>query len=170
MLENYIIQQHGNKLKWLGIYQIIGGALGLVLTIIAVFPFNNLFNTILFIPCCLLFGLSIYTGWQTYKLTYLGLQLTFINQLLQLFSLTVGKFGFHFVAGIGLRFTLDFTNSLNLGFALGLSDIDITINRGPNEYFIGINLIALILIYLTDKIMAEIKRNNELSKAGQHKA
>jgi len=170
MLDNIIRPQNNNFLKGLGVYQMAGGAIGLIFTFIAAFPFDNAFSNIIFVPCCLLFGLSIYSGWQTFKVTYHGLRLTIVNQLLQLFSLTIGKFGFNYIAGVGLSFTLDFTHTLNLGFSFEFSDIGIMINRGPNEYFFGLNLVALFLIYKVDKIMTQVKRDALLSKKGQHNA
>ena len=164
MLADWKINSPNNQ-KWLkaiGIYQIIGGALGLVFSLIVFFPFYNIISTVLLIPCTLLYGFSIFTGWTAYKLQDICINLTIANQTLQVIAISIGKYGFYYCAGAGLSFTLDFEPSLNIGFNFTLSAFDLSLNKGPDKYFFGLNLVALYILYKTEKISVDIKRHRAM--------
>jgi hypothetical protein len=148
-----------DKLKGLGIYQIIGGVIGLFITIKLIleqetFPILLL---VLFLIPIVLYAYSIYCGILMLKLNEKGLFHSLINQYLQLINFSILGYMFQFVSGLYLSTGIDLTNLLKFKFNLGISSWQIIFNGEDENASISINLVALFLIIFIDKIKMKIK-------------
>lgn len=142
------------ELKSIGIYQMVGGGLGLVLLIpngLSVFLSTYIIGG-------LLFSFSIFSGYSCFKFKNGCFTLTFINQTLQALAMVIGSFTFEYVSGAGLAFNIDITNSLTIGFDFNLSTLSAGLfDDGTEKYHFGFNLIAMFIIYLTEKIKKNLR-------------
>jgi hypothetical protein len=82
------------------------------------------------------------------------LNLTIINQVLQIVGVYIGGYGLEYVSGVGLGFTLDLTNQLLIGVNFNLSTLNYKLNLSPEKYFFSFNLTAMFIIYYVEKIRA----------------
>ena len=147
-----------DKLKGLGIYQIVGGLIGLIVTLKVIieqetFPILLL---LLFLIAIMLYSYSIYCGVLVFKLNDRGLFHSLINQYLQLINFTILGYSFRYVSGVYLSTGLDLTNSIKLKFNLGISTWQIIINDNNEFILVSINLVALFLIIFIDKIKRKV--------------
>ncbi|HMU46356.1 MAG TPA: hypothetical protein PKC72_08315 [Chitinophagaceae bacterium] len=148
------------KLKVLGIYQIVGGVLGLTLTISLFFKLSltNFLLTLILILALCLYLFSIYCGTLlVFNKKSLGLNLSLINQYVQLVSFSIKGLAFLYVSGIFFSAGIDITNSFNLLLNLGLSSWQLNINSESEALIINFNLVALFLIVVIGKLKKKIK-------------
>lgn len=140
------------KIKAIGIYQIVGGLIGFIVIATASFstPPDKLVYLIL--PGLLLLGFSIYVGKQTYEQNKNSLSLTIINQLIQLLGIYIGKYGFEYVSGLSLGFTVDLSDKLLIGVNFHLSTLNYRLGLEPEKYFFSFNFVSIAIIYYTEKI------------------
>ncbi len=113
----------------------------------------------LIIPGLLLFSFSIYVGWQTYVQSNYFIRLTIINQSIQLLGIYIGNYGFEYISGVAIGFTVDLTNQLLLGVNFHLSTLNYKLNLSPEKYFFSFNFIAIYIIYLVEKIKTDISKS-----------
>ena len=157
------------KLGW---YQIIGGAMGLVLIIalaLATLKFSAL-NILIIILMLAFFIYSILCGILCLRSKPGATAHSLINQFLQLISLTVAGFSFKYVAGAYLTLGLDLSKSFEIAFGFGISGFNFEINEQLNDTVINLNLVALGLIYWIDKLRKKIKEEKttiEIASIGQ---
>ena len=145
------------KIKAIGIYQIVGGLIGFIVIAIASFstPTDKLVYLIL--PGLILFGFSIYVGKQTYEQNKNSLNLTIINQLIQLLGIYIGKYGFEYISGLSLGFTVDLSDKLLIGVNFHLSTLNYRLGLEPEKYFFSFNFVSIAIIYYTEKIKNSVK-------------
>lgn len=155
------------KSKFIGIYQIGGGIIG-ILNTLRFFPeFRLLSGSLLltFLPFFALYSFSIYCGYLILKKKYLkGFNLSINNQLLQIIGFAVFGYAFHFTAGIYAGIKLNLTNDTILTFMLGHSAARININTQPELTIISINFMALILLTIILKLKESFEKNAEQLK------
>jgi hypothetical protein len=156
----------------LGTYQIIGGIVGIGFTGWAVVssPLMSWYRIVFFSMDIMLFTYSIFCGVLLVKSKKAGLNLSLINQFLQLIGWAIFGFAFSFSAGITLAFGIDLTNSLLFDLTWGLSRCDFTFNRDAEKIAVNFNLVALYLIYFTSKLKSRIKKEEmllEIAKFGE---
>ena len=143
--------------KWLrsiGLYQMIGGALGYI--VFFIFSFFTAGFNLLLLPAFLFFGLSVYAGLQCYALKDNCLKVTFLNQALQLMSLVAGSFSFRYVSGLSLEPYLSLSDGFSLGIHFNISSFGYKIG-GEQGYSCGVNLIALAVLYKIIDIRSNMK-------------
>jgi len=145
------------KIKAVGLYQIFGGLLGLIVIAIASFSTPSDRLLYLIIPGLILFGFSIYVGKLTYVQSRNWLNLTIINQVLQIVGIYIGGYGLEYVSGVGLGFTIDLTNQLLIGVNFNLSTLNYRLNLSPEKYFFSFNMTAMFIIYYVEKIRVNQK-------------
>lgn len=157
-----------SRLKGLGIYQIIGGAIG-VLLIFWGFLNNNQVNgplVMIYLFMVLFFGYSIICGVMCLRTNNNSLKLSLINQILQVIGFAMAGFAFQYAAGIYLTVGLDLTESFNFTFGVGLSKINFNFNNEPQRLEVNFNFIALgliIFIERTKKLVKEEQDKNLIS-------
>lgn len=146
------------RLKALGIYQIIGGVQGIVLTIwllTKTAPFSGLILPVYLIALALYF-FSIYCGSLLLKQKETGLNLSLINQFLQLVNFTISGFAFKYVSGIDLTFGLSLPTYTGFKIDLGISSWIINLDGDEDSMLIYLNFIALYLIIFISKLKKKI--------------
>lgn len=166
MLKDPLINKPDNLIwiKGIGIYQIIGGIFGLIVLFIGINGhFQNIINTF-FLLAVFLFALSIYTGITCYKLKDSCLNVTIINQALQVFSLFAGQYVFQYVSGISVSASLDFSDGFDFGFYFHISNINLAIENNEGKYFLGINFIAIYIIYKIESLKKEMKEKKDIKE------
>ncbi len=155
-----------NQITYLGYYQIIGGAVGLVLILWLMFNILSIGLGSLFLPIYLLlllpFLLSIYAGYQCIRLKNNALKWSLFNQILQLLQLGFGTLTFEYYAGVYLGIGFDFTNDLLLRYSFGLSAVNFSINPGSPQDYMMVNLVALFLIIFITKLEIKVAENESV--------
>lgn len=138
-----------NKLTILGYYQLVGGIVGVIITSLVIIN-QPIINTS-FIALILL-GLgfmlySVYCGFLLIKKDYnKGVNLSIINQALQVIGFSVLGFGFVYSSGFVFAVGLDFTNDLIIDFNFNIPNWAIN-NKGNKDLtFISINIIAIFIL------------------------
>ena len=148
--------------KLLAGYQGLGGLVGIVLMIneISTNP-NRLFGLLglLYVIAFLLFSFSIYSGYKLLKSEELGIYYSRINQALQLIVFAVLGYGYSFAAGLKLVLGIDTTLEARIFYKYSFSDWRFMINSDNESSYLGINLVALVLL-----IFIEIKHKEISSK------
>ncbi|WP_188814169.1 hypothetical protein [Hymenobacter cavernae] len=166
LMKKYLTKHTKKKLKWLAYYQIAGGVLGITLAFWIFLQTAKIAAIMLtifsFITTLYLF--SIYCGWQLLKgRIKKPLKLSLFNQVLQLISFSIAGFTYRFTAGIFLSIGINYTNDLNLSFNFSLSQFQLNINSNKEVATFNINLLAFYLIYFTNKLQEETKKEKLLS-------
>ena len=154
------------KLRILAWYQIIGGLCGVLMFLWILIQTDQIhgLSWVIFSIILILYCFSIYSGWLLFgdRLIF-GLKLSIINQWLQIVALTFVRFTYMYVAGMELFITIDTANGFNLGIKYYLgSEATISFYNEEKPFFIGVNLIALILVGLITKLRDTIKREKEI--------
>ena len=161
-MENNFTKDTASKLKVLGIYQIAGGIIGLLLTfwiIAGLTAFSGLLLLVVLIAIGL-YSYSIYCGTLLLKNKILGLRHSSINQFLQLINLIIAGFAFQYISGVFLTIGLDLTNSFNFIFNIGISSWQININGDTEPLILNFNLVALFLILFIENLKNKISKED----------
>src|SRR3954468_13725250 len=104
------------KLRALAIYQIIGGVLGLIITIWAVIEYATFtpFIILLFAIAFVLYIFSLLSGWLLWNQYTAGIQCSLINQYLQIIQFTIGGWAYTYVSGGYFSLGVDLTYSYKI--------------------------------------------------------
>ena len=146
--------------------QIVGGITGLGLVAYLMLQTGQINGAILliFLIGLALFSYSIYSGKRllTDEEKVTGIILSIINQVLQLFQWSM--FGYGVSYSSGAETTLGIQGAtLKFNIAAIVSTFKMSINT-DDEFFIKINLIAVLIIFVLVDIVKELKNDNEASK------
>ncbi|MBW3545671.1 MAG: hypothetical protein KY428_08765 [Bacteroidetes bacterium] len=147
-----------NIIKGLAVYQIFGGILGIGLAIrfISQFKELNSLSFILIFLTALFYVFSMVAGAVLIQKQQLGLKLSLINQALQVISLAMGSFAYNYVAGFKLGLGLDFVPAWQFKLNLSFSSFQLIMNEETGRVFIGINLLALVMVYLIERLKEHV--------------
>jgi hypothetical protein len=150
----------------LGIYQIVGGAVGFLMIL---WSFVNAvdFNWISLIICIIIFlffSFSIFCGLYCIKQKEIALRLSFINQFIQVFGFALLGFSFKYIAGFYFNIGINFSDDFNFTTSLGISKFDFTINKEPERLEVDINIVAIVILNWIGKIKAKVKAANETAQ------
>ena len=147
------------RFAFLGIYQIAGGIVGLLLVTWYFIQVNVFSGIYLWAPLLAFpfFGYSIYCGILLLQKKESGLRLSFVNQCLQLFGFVFFGYGFKYVSGVFLAVGIDLTNSVEFGLNFGISTWQININSEDTSFLINFNLVALYLVIFITKLQRRIE-------------
>lgn len=157
-----VSSENKNWLKTFGIYQIIGGLIGIVVMIPYYRFSGHIANIILSVLAITLFLFSIYTGWTLFKLRFKGIKLTILNQLLQTFSVAVSTFYFSYISGLSFAFNIDVAGSLLFGFKLNTSTFSFNFSGGDKQTYFSINILAILISVKTEKIGEQLKKLKQM--------
>jgi hypothetical protein len=159
-----------NKLNYLGIYQLIGGVLGLMLTIWLLTQVGQMTTLIalLFLLAFVLYAFSICCGVLLLGTQYsVGLKLSMLNQVLQIGSFQFLGYAYLYISGCFLNLGIGYSvgnsaSGLKMGFDFGLmSKWQLSIASQNHSFALYVNLVAIYLIYFIDKLRGAIKTENE---------
>jgi hypothetical protein len=151
------------KLIAFSIYQIMGGLIGIGITI-------HLITSVSYLPILLLsllliavglYALSICSGIMLLSNPEKGLKISRINQLFQIIQ--IGGFGYmyKYFSGSSLLVGVDLTNSINFKVSFNLlSSFQLNLNSGDSSLFIHVNLVAVFFIIWINKLLKEIQDQN----------
>lgn len=151
-------------IKTLGLYQVAGGLVGIIIIVWGIFK-NGTFSLqvlLVYLLVILFFAYSIYAGICCLYNKKNALQVSLINQLLQLFSFAVMGYAFKYASGIYLSIGIDLTDSYDFSVGAGISSFTFNFNIETERLEIEINLIALALILWIDRLIKKTKEKAEI--------
>jgi hypothetical protein len=157
------IKNKDTKLKVLGYYQIVGGIAGLAITIYLIAQTATITGLILllYLIALGLYSFSIYCGTQVLKNKNHSLNISLINQYLQLISFTILGYGFKYISGLLLSVGVDLTNSFDIKFNMGImSTWEMNWNSDADKIELNLNLVALFFIIFIDKLKNTLSMDN----------
>ena len=160
-MANQLIQSTNTRIKRLAYYQISGGILGVLVLIFALFQVETLDLQVIgvFILASVFFSFSIYCGLLLTNTNYvLGLRLSKINQLMQVFSFNLFGLGVKYISGICLGFSLEDNSEFFIGLNFSLSTFEILLKSSPEEISVGVNLLAVYMIYYMISIESDLEK------------
>ena len=146
-----------------GLYQIVGGCIGIAITLWNVFrsPLLTGLMVILILLFLLFFAYSIYCGVLCIKTNKNALKLSLINQMLQLVSIAILGVTYNYISGFFVSIGLDLTDKPKFIFNGGISTFEFSLKHQIDRFEISFNIVALILLFwvgnIMDKVKAEIK-------------
>lgn len=150
------------KLKFLGIYQIAGGIIGLGLSIwlISLPQVIPLLLLFVLLTAVFLYSFSVFCGIQVLLRKEAGLKYSLANQYLQLINFTVFGFTFQYISGVFMTIGFDYTESFLLTFNAGVSSWKISINTDKELLLFSFNFVAFYLIIFINNLRKEINDKN----------
>ena len=141
------------KLSILAINQIIGGVIGIVLTIYVMttaVSFSLLLITILIVILGL-YCYSILCGVLIFKSPLTGLKYSLINQYLQILYFSIVGYGFKYLSGLYFSLEFDLGDLPSFQLQGGVSTWNINFKNAFEIKTVGINFIAILLILFIDR-------------------
>ncbi|MEO8108621.1 MAG: hypothetical protein ABI594_01245 [Ginsengibacter sp.] len=171
-MSNYLLQEYYFKLKLIGIYQIIGGLIGLGLTIwlIAMLLPMPFLITCIIIASIGFFLFSIACGIGLCFKKWIAINSSIVLQLLQIISFTLYGRSLKLISGLGVLLNLDFTNSLQVQIKLSEPLFRFTYLIDPTERIMGVNLVAILIAFfiidLKKKIACSLNKSESNSIKG----
>ncbi|MFI5407174.1 MAG: hypothetical protein ACHQ1D_11785 [Nitrososphaerales archaeon] len=153
-----------NELSKLGLYQIIGGAIGILLVLWLLYKTTDITQlvAVLIIVMSSFFCYSIFCGILCLKSKETALKFSFINQVLQIIGFSIMGYSFIYVAGIYLLIGFDLTESFKLTFGVGVSSLKISLNSDPEVTRFDINIIGILVLIWVDRLSRKIKQERSL--------
>jgi hypothetical protein len=161
-MERHLSRDLVSRLKPVAIYQIIGGVIGLGLTLILISDLteiNFLIYPLLFLALALN-GHSIFSGILLLTKKTSGLKHSLINQVLQLVSFSILGYTYQYASGIYLITGIDLTEGFSLITNFGLSTWKFIINGDREPLLLNFNLVALGLVIFIGKIKSKAQRES----------
>lgn len=157
----YLSKSSKLRLKILAWYQIIGGILGLLLTIWLIAHMQQINGLILLIIlfAASLYSFSIYCGRLLLTDKYLtGFKLSIINQIIQIPQFAMLGYAFWYASGLMFTLGVRLSDGLTFTFDFGLfSTYQISIATGETVFKLAINLVAIYMVYFTRKLRSTIQ-------------
>jgi len=141
------------KLKALAIYQIIGGLLGLIITIWAAIQYPS-FTPFIILLFAIAFGLYIFSllsGWLLWNQYTAGIQCSLINQYLQIVQFTIGGWAYTYISGCYFSLGVDLTYAYKVIFNFEIiSTWQLKAFTQADAVQLSFNFVAiLLLVFLT---------------------
>lgn len=163
MKSNLSDQTESDFIK-IGIYQIAGGAIGILYIIWALIQSFMITGpaAVFYILFVVLYGFSVVCGIRCIYFKKDALQYSIINQLLQVVHFSIAGLGFTYIAGFHASVEIDLTNAIKFGLSASLSNIELTLNGDPELASAGVNLVAIAIVYWIDKLAKRAKAEREL--------
>ena len=156
----YLINNTMKTIKFIGVYQIFGGILGIGLTGWLMFNTEVLNGPMLFIFTLALFlyGFSIQSGSLLLQKSKQkkGLIFSSILQGVQIIAIGIGKYSYDFSSGAKGAIGFNFGNGFDFNFGV-LSSFHFKINSGVPEYFIKFNILAMVIFSILIEIILRKK-------------
>lgn len=105
----------------------------------------------------LLYVFSILCGRMLLRNPKRGLQFSLMNQVLQVLYFSFGAYGFQYVAGLRIGVGVDMVGGWVFKFRMALSSFHFSLDSNLGQKFIGINLLALFLIFWIERLLEKQK-------------
>lgn len=158
-MKKIISKETKSALMKLGIYQIIGGAIGMLIILGSILgtPLLTGLTVLLYLFILLFFLYSIFCGVLCLKAKKKALHHSLANQILQVFGFAMIGFAFKYIAGLYLTIGLNLTDSFQFSFGAGVSSFNFNFNNEKERIELDFNIIALLLIFWIDTLMKKVK-------------
>ncbi len=139
--------QKADRLRYIGLYQIIGGIVGWLMVGWALLfeEGQSKSLTVVVVLGFLLFSFSIVCGWLLLSNHKQAIRYSAINQGLQVLMFGLSSVLFKYCSGIYLSFGVDMENGIELKADVGLSMFHLFINTGE-QWEISVNVVAVWLL------------------------
>ena len=156
----------------LGLYQIAGGIVGIVIIIWGMYktPLLTGLSTLLFLFIILLFTYSIFCGTICLKTKENALAHSLANQFLQLIGFAIMGFAFKYIAGFYLSIGLNLTESVKFDVGADISTFAFNLNNEVERLEVDLNLIAFGLVFWIDNLMTKVKvetKSRQIASIGE---
>ncbi|TPE43366.1 hypothetical protein [Pontibacter mangrovi] len=149
-----------NQLLALALYQIIGGLLGIALTVWVMFG-QDTTVTLPALRLSLVAGglylFSILCGRLLLRQPGRGLRFSLLNQVLQVLLFSFGTYGYQYVAGLRLSVGVDMVGGWVFKFRMALSSFHFSLDSDLGQKYIGLNLVALFLIFWMERLLEKVR-------------
>ena len=155
-------------LEIIGLYEIIGGSIGLGLIFYGTLALNKitLLGILFWLIVVTFYSFTIYAGAKLFKHHEKKILLSEIVQYLQIISF--GIFGYFLTLSAGLSFYLgfDYTLDFKLKFFFDIipSKTQISYLSDQTTFYFYINLIPILILILFDKIQSTKSENRRLTE------
>lgn len=165
-MRDTLFNQTKDKVRILGYYQLIGGILGIFLWIRMLVNLAELTGLdFLFVLMIVgLFSYSIYAGLMTIKFKGNWILHSQINQIIQIFNISLLGYSFYYISGLGLYFGFDLTQNFLFKFHFYISACNLAYNSSSDTIIVEFNIIAIAVLYLISKLELMIKSENDIRK------
>ncbi|QDA61933.1 hypothetical protein [Hymenobacter jejuensis] len=166
-MEEFLSAPEIKRVKFLGLYQALSGALGIFITIWALAQTEIITGIVLAMIITMLsfYSFSIYAGKLLINDRYEGLLISMINQSIQILNLSFAGMSYKFVSGSAFFINLDLTKSLSIKFEFNFPTFLLSYNRNYELSVFGVNIVAIILLLSLNKIREGIKEKRQLQVA-----
>ena len=163
-MDKLISKETEYELAKLGLYQIFGGTVGIIIIVWSIYKdsFLTELTFLIYLLILLFFAYSIFCGMLCLKTKSNALGHSLTNQMLQLISFAIMGFSFKYVAGLYFTIGLDLTDIIKFDFGVGVSNFAFNLNKEKERLEIDFNLIALAVIYWIDKLMKKVKEEKSI--------
>jgi hypothetical protein len=156
----FISDKFSKKIKFVAYYQIIGGAIGLLLTLWVMVNSEG-GGLLLLLGTLGLYTFSMYCGKMLLDGKVKdGLRFSTIIQVIQTINFALLGYAFKFIAGLNLTVGINYTTDLKFIYNISLSQFMININSQKDLVVVGINLIALSMIFIIGNLMIEYQEES----------
>lgn len=145
-----------NQIKAIAIYQILGGVIGIALLVLVMFGGEVTVTQEVLrfsILAGLLYIFSILCGRMLFRNPRKGLRLSLVNQVLQVIYFSIGAWAFQYVAGLRIGVGIDMVGGWIFKFRLALSSFHFSAGSDLGQKFVGVNLVALFLIFWLERLL-----------------
>ena len=165
-MNNLISKETKADLIKLGLYQIAGGIIGILIIAWGIYktPLLTGLTGLLYIFILSFFAYSIFCGTLCLKLRKHALRHSLVNQFLQLIGFAIMGFAFRYVAGFYLSIGLDLTETIKFDFGAGISTFTFNINNEAERLEVNLNLIAFGLIFWVDNRLKKVRAETEIKE------
>src|SRR5262245_46671187 len=130
-MNTILSQDLKSKIKGLAYYQILGGTIGIGLTVWLIATTGTVSGPLMliFLLAIGLFDFSIYCGLQLLKDNYkIALRLSTINQVVQTISFALPGYAYLFASGLLLSVGIDMTSEFKIDFNVSLPSFRFNFN------------------------------------------
>ena len=138
----------------IGIYEIIGGSIGLILLLFGQLSLNKFtfLGLLMWLIVFGFYGLTVYAGIKLYKKHDKAIMLSEIVQYMQIVSFGLVGYYMAFTSGITAYLGIDYTADLIFKFAFNFnpSGTQLSYLGDKTPFYIYINLIPILVITLMD--------------------
>ena len=125
----------------------LGGIIGILILLFFNYANINSSKIITIILSYLLYFFSIFCGYMLFKGELRkGINLSIINNLIQVLGFGALGFAYKFVSGISLSLNLDFTEDTIIGLNFDVSNLQMNLIGTSESVFMNINLIAILVL------------------------
>jgi hypothetical protein len=150
------------KLNILGYYQIIGGIIGLLITLYILIN-QTVLNGPLMVMFLIAIGLmvfTIYCGFLLIKKQYeMGINLSIINQAMQVIGFRVLGYGFLYTSGLLSGIIVDLSNDFIIVLNFNLATWKMNWNSEPELTYISINFVAIFILKFIFNVKEKLNNN-----------